>query len=452
MKRNWLVAGVMMLALLAGPAARAADDQAQQSYSTAEYSAFNAAVNEKDATQRVKLLDDFVAKYPNSTLLPYAYQSYYLAYSELRNYVQVMAYCDKLLALGDKVDAMQGLGMARLQALELRGRVFFLALGQRQLTTNDQFTAARDSATLGLKFINERTKPADITDEQFAQQNTSLKSLFYSVAGFASSQLKDFKSAADSFRESLKITPNDAALHYRLGLSYLQQDPPQHMDGFWEIARAVALKVQGEAQVRNYLKSQLNRYQLPTCDSLIDAQLNELIALAAGSAERPANFSIPSRADLDKALSENGTVEAITTNLKAGGDTAKRTWLAACGAEFPELIGKVFEVSDGADSVVVKIFSASTQEASEAGTAPNMELHIEGQPAAKRFKKDDLFVFAAALKNYTPEPFMLLLEKGKVRADTLPAEEKAPPKKAPPKKAPPKKAPAKRPPASGTGR
>ena len=189
------------------------------------------------------------------------------------------------------------------------------------------------------------------------------------------------------------------------------------------------------------------RYQQPVCDSLLDAQLNELITLAGGAADRPDKFKIPSRAELDKVLTENGTVEAISTNLKAGGDTAKTTWLAACGAEFPELIGKVFEVSENGETVVLKIFSASSQEAAEAGTAPNLEVHIEGQAAAQRFKKDDLFVFAATLKNFTPEPFMLQLEKGKVREDTLPAEEKAPAKKAPPKKAPAKRPPAKRPPA-----
>jgi hypothetical protein len=141
-------------------------------------------------------------------------------------------------------------------------------------------------------------------------------------------------------------------------------------------------------------------------------------------------------------LAESGTVEAISEKLKAGGDTAKQTWLAVCGADFPELIGKVIEVGgDGADAVKVKIFSASTQEATEAGTSANIELHIEGQARAKNFKKDDLFVFAGTLKSYTPEPFMLTIEKGKVREDTLPAEEK----KAPAKKAPPKKAPAKRP-------
>jgi len=219
------------------------------------------------------------------------------------------------------------------------------------------------------------------------------------------------------------------------------------MDGFWAVARAVAMKIQpGEAQVRNYLKSQLNRHQLPSCDTLIDAQLNELITLAGASADRPASFSIPSRAELDKTLQDNGTVDAIINGLKAGGDMSKRTWLAACGAEFPELGGKVFEVAEAEGAVVLKVFTASNEEAITAGTAPNLEVHVEGEPRAKLLKKDDLIAFSAALKSFTPEPFLLVVDKAKVREDTLPAEEKP---KVPPKKAPAKRPPTKRPPPKG---
>ncbi|HEV8385967.1 MAG TPA: hypothetical protein VGQ11_13945, partial [Candidatus Acidoferrales bacterium] len=407
MKRNWLVAAVILLALMTVPMVWAAGQaapqqpppqqpqQQQQAYTKDEYDKFNAAVNEKDATQRVRLLDDFAAKYPNSTLLPYVFRDYVVAYTELRNNLKVMESADRFLALGEKVDTMQGLETARLQVCILRAQAFFAALNARQLTTNEQFAAAREGAQKGLKLLDDLKKPENVAEEEFKKQTNAYRVMFHSVIGFAARQMKDFKGAIEAFRAAQAVTPNDASLYYQIGLSYLQQDPPQQMDGFWAIARSIALKVQGEAQIRTYLRNQLLRYQQPTCDSLLDAQLNELITLAATAAERPSNFSIPSRAELDKVLSENGTVEAISENLKAGGDKAKNTWLAACGAEFPELLGKVMEVgaADG-DAVVLKIFSASTQEATEAGTAANMELHVEGQPRAKGFKKDDLFVFA----------------------------------------------------------
>ena len=452
MKRNWLTAVVMTMALwAAGPAASTASAQATPqtpsqtpAYTTAERDMYVNAANEKDATQRVKLLDDFFAKYPNSTLLPYVYRDYFVAYAGLRNNLKVMENADKLLAVGDKVDALQGLESARLQAYVVRAQVFFPALNQRQLTTNEQFTAARSSAAEGLKFLAQVKKPEGVTDEQFKQQTDALRVLFDSVIGFAARQVKDYKGAIDAFQAALAISPNDAATYYQLGLSYLQQDPPQQQDGFWAIARAIGLKVQGEAQVRTYLKNQLTRFQNPLCDTLVDTQLNELITLAAGAAARPANYSVPSRADLDKALQEHGTIDSILTNLKAGGDTAKITWLAACGAEFPELGGKVFEATAADDSVVLKVFTAANEEAISAGTEPNIEVHVAGEPRAKLLKKDDLIAFSAALKSYTPEPFLLVVDKAKIREDTLPADEK--PGKAPPKKAPAKRPPTKKPP------
>jgi tetratricopeptide (TPR) repeat protein len=456
MKQNWLVAAVILLALLAVPVARVAAQEPQQpatpqqpqAYTKQEYDDFNAAVNEKDATRRVALLDGFATKYPSSTLLPYVYRDYVVAYTELKNNPKVMDSADKFLSLGDKVDSMQGLETARLQVAILRAQAFFAALNARQLTTNEQFATSREAAQNGLKLLDALKKPENAPEDQFKKQIDAYKVMFHSVIGFAAQQQKDAKGAIEAFRAALAITPNDGSIYYRIGLSYLQQDPPQYMDGFWAVARSIALKVQGEAQIRTYLRNQMLRYQQPVCDNLLDAQINELITLAGTTADRPENFKIPTRADLDKVLTENGTVELISENLKAGGDKAKNTWLAACGAEFPELLGKVIEVGSGdGDAVVLKIFSASTQEATEAGTAANMELHIEGQPRAKGFKKDDIFVFAGALKNFTPEPFTLTIEKGKVREDTLPTEAKAPPKKAPPKKAPAKRPATKRPPA-----
>jgi len=451
MKRNWLIAAVVMLALCAGPAARSAFAQeAKQtpSYTTAEYNAFQAAINEKDATQRIKLLDNFIAKYPNSTLLPYVYRDQLVAYASLKNNLKVMEIADKILGIGDKIDSMQGLESARLQAFVLRAQVFFPALNQHQLTSDEQFAAARGAAAQGLQFLGQVKKPENVSDEQFILQSNSLKVLFNSVIGFAARQAKDYTGAIDAFRAALVITPNDASLYYQIGLSSLQQDPPQMMDGFWAIARSIALKAQGEAQIRGYLKNQLIRYQNPVCESLIDAELNELITLAGTTADRPAGFSIPTRADLDKALQASGTVDAIVNGLKAGGDTSKLTWLSACGAEFPELGGKVFEVAAADDSVVLKVFTASTEEAITAGTEPNLEVHVAGEPRARLLKKDDLFAFSATLKSFTPEPFLLVVDKAKVREDTLPAEEK-PPAKAPAKKVPNKRPPTKRPPASG---
>jgi outer membrane biogenesis lipoprotein LolB len=67
------VAALVLPGLCARPAAAQDSQQSQANqappYTMPEYNAYQAAANEKDAKQRVKLRDDFVAKFPNSSLL-----------------------------------------------------------------------------------------------------------------------------------------------------------------------------------------------------------------------------------------------------------------------------------------------------------------------------------------------------------------------------------------------
>jgi hypothetical protein len=91
-------------ALAQAPAGQDAGAGKQQ-YTMAEYNAYQAAAAERNPAQQIKLLDDFVSKYPNSALLIYIYPLYYNAYSQLKNWPKVAEYADRLLAMGDKADA-----------------------------------------------------------------------------------------------------------------------------------------------------------------------------------------------------------------------------------------------------------------------------------------------------------------------------------------------------------
>src|SRR6516164_11040480 len=76
-------------------------------YTMAEYNAYQAAAAEKNPAAQIKLLDDFVSKYPNSSLLNYIYPLYYKNYGTQKNFPKTIDYCDKLLALGDKASASE---------------------------------------------------------------------------------------------------------------------------------------------------------------------------------------------------------------------------------------------------------------------------------------------------------------------------------------------------------
>lgn len=441
MMRKWIAtgAGLLWIALGMGTGAaklsaavQAAQDQSKPGYTLAEYNQYQAADKEANPQQKVKLLDDFVKAYPNSTLMPYVYRDYYTTYLQLKNYAQAIDYADKMIALGDKIDT-QG----RLEAYYTRAQAFYLGQADKNLQTPDALTKARDAATAGLKTLDDLKKPDNASADQFEQQKKGVKVLFNTVAALASTGLKDYQAAAGYYKAVLAITPDDPVSHYRLGIIYLQMNPPMGTDGFWELARAINLKIPNDAQVKAYLKNQITRYQQPSCDKLVDDQVNELLTLAASSNDRPATLNVPSAADLQKARDDTAN---FIPNLMAGGDAGKVMWLASCGLEYPDVGVRIMEppTVDG-DNVTLKVFRGNTPEEIEAATAPNMEVKIEGQPEAKRLEKDAVVRFTGTLVGYTQNPFMLTWDKAKINMEDLP-EEKGPAKKGPAKKAPAKKA------------
>ena len=433
MRKQWILAGSVALALavsIAIPVRTLAQDK--PAYTPAEYNAYTACANDKVAATRVRCLDDFVTKFPESTLLPFAYRIYYTSYNELRNFPKVIEYADKALALGDKLDAG-----SKLEAIYLRTLSFHASFNDKTPDAAQQAAKARTAAQDGLKALGELPKPEQMTPEQFEKQKEGPRTLFTYTIGYAAMQMKDYPAAIENFKTVLGWNPTDAATHYQLARAYLQQEPAQFEDGAWELARAIALKVSGEAQIRNYMRAQLQRYQQTACEKEIDAQINELIALAVSSPQRPAGHHIPTAAELEEARKNPGT---FLQALQAGGSQAKVTWLAMCGLEFPEVAGKVIEVANTGDSVMVKLFLGETAELTEAGTTPNMELKVVGQPAARLLKKDEAVRFSGTLARYTPEPFLISWENAKINPADLPEDKPAPPKKA--TKRPAKKRPA----------
>ncbi len=417
--RGIVLAVTLFLCWQAKPAA-AQDAPAQQpAYTIPEYNAFQACNAEKNAQTRLKCLDDFVGKFPKSTLMKYIDQMYWSTYNELKNYPKVTEYADKYVAESDaKAD-----NAARVQAYYSRCAVFEFAYNPKAADSTEQLNKAKAACQDGLTALNSLAKPENMTDQQFADQKKPVAALFYDTVGFAELQLKDYPSAATAFKNALTNAPTDGVAEYRLGVAYLQENPPLSMDGFWALARAVALKAPGDAQIKDYLRKQLVRYQQSGCDNLIDSQMSELLQLAAGAPERPATYSIPSAADLDK-VRQGLNILTVLTDLSGGGDKAKMTWLAVCGSDFPEVVGKVIDVTPGTDTVELHVFTGATSDEMEKATSANMDVKIAGQPEASRLQKDDGVRFSGTLTGYDPSPFMLHWEKGKVNAEDIPPEKK----------------------------
>ena len=435
-----LFTALILFCMAARPAAVRGQqaDQGKTTYTIPEYNAFQAANAEKDLTARLKLLDDFAAKFPNSTLNQYAFALYYQTYFDAKNYPKTIEYIDKLTGLGDAAD----LG-ARLSAYSRRVQVFPVVFNPKAPDAHDQLVKERDAAKQGAELLQKYPKPADskLTDDQFAEQKKPGIALFDAAAGFADLQLKDFPPAIEAFKTALADDPKDAVSAYRLGVAYLSETPAQSLDGFWYLARSINLKIQGDAQIKDYLRKQIINYEQPQCESLADQQLNELLTLAGTTGDRPSTYTIPSVTDLQK-IAGASTILTVFNDLTAGGDKAKLTWLALCGAQFPNVAGKIIEVKQGAGFLDFMVFFSASEEELQKATTANMDVkvwtaappagtpnaaQVIPQPDVARLAKDDGILFSGAIVSYDPSPLLLHWDQVKVDPTAIP--EKAEPGK-----------------------
>src|SRR5215475_12512738 len=416
MRRMCLLAISASLATWGATGSQAGQAAAQDA-SKPEYNSEQACGSDKNPASQVKCLDDFVSKYPNSALLIYVYPMYYQSYSQLKNWAKVIENADKLVALGDKVGPNEKYG-----ALYARAFAFNSLPGPEQAT---QAKAAMAAAEAGLKLVPDLKKPDPLDENAFNEQKKQASIYLNGTAAQAAMVLKDYPSAIKYYKAVLGINADEAITEYRLGQAYLASNPPQHLDGFWYVARAVTSKnatQQQSTQLKTYLRKLIVNYQQAACDSLIDAQLNELLQLAGSSAERPATYKIPSAADLDAARKDM-TIASVITDLKAGGDKAKVTWLASCGLEFPDVPGKLIEITPGADAVQLKVAFVTSDAEFDSKTTPDMDVKVVGQPDAAKLEKDNPVRFTGTLASYDPDPnFMLHWDKAKVNEEDIPKE------------------------------
>jgi hypothetical protein len=153
MERKWLRTGCLgfMFLMACRVAKPASQDQREKSfYTSTEYTAFQVADEEKNPHAKIKLLDDFSIKYPDSTLVPQVYRDYYLTYFSMTNYRRTVEYADKFLAFGNRIDPGD-----RLEALTDRAQAFFAGCGDAVFQTPEAYASAKTAAVQGLEAVSQ---------------------------------------------------------------------------------------------------------------------------------------------------------------------------------------------------------------------------------------------------------------------------------------------------------
>jgi hypothetical protein len=422
-------------------AAPAPASQAPVIKDPAEYNAYVSAVDPaKDANAKISGLEAFLTQYPNSVMKNQALEILMSTYQQAGNTKKTLETASKLLA----ADPCS------------RGSLTLLAYYDRLMAQNNDPNAkqlladAKKYGEQGEGCMPKWTKPDGTSDADWEKQKTQMTGIFSAAEGIAAltdgaaagqqhdaavkakddakaasseaEKEKDYAAAATALRKSVDGSPADFSVVYPLALAYLGQTPPDYQNGIWFAARAAALAPAGPAQtqVEKYARSQYVRFHGGD-----DGWADVLAAAKANSAQVPIKPAPTPAEQAHKMVQDTApdkmdfaTWEFVLTNGSQEDQDA--VWNA--------IKGKAVQMNG-------TIISTTSTEFMIAGSSDDIDakkaditLKFEEKVPVRLIPKDGAsFDFQGEPASYTPNPFMMVMEKGQLlRAKAAPPAKKPP--------------------------
>ena len=387
----------------AAPGQQPAASQAPVIKDPAEYNAYVAAVQQKDANAKISGLEAFLTQYPNSVMKNQALEILLGTYQQAGN-------VKKALETATKLVAVQPCSVPALFLLTYVNRV----TAQSGDANGKQESAdAEKYGQQGLDCLPKYQKPDGTSPDDFKKQVATMTENFEAGIGWGALQDKDNAKAAQHLKAAVEANPPDSqkdlALLYPLALSYLQQTPPDYQNGVWFAARAAAVApAPSQPGLEKYARSQYMKYHQG--DDGWDTVLN---AAKAGGPQvpipappTPADQAHDMVAKTPPDKMDFATWEFVLSNgSQADQDTV---WNAIKGKAV-QMVGTVisttpteFQVAGSSDDIDAK--------------KADITLKFEDKVPVKMIPKDgaDNFQFQGEPVSYTPNPFMMVMEKGQL--------------------------------------
>ncbi|MFZ0957037.1 MAG: hypothetical protein WAN60_11895 [Candidatus Sulfotelmatobacter sp.] len=400
-----LVTVVLGIAVIAGArvAAQPAQSQPAAPQSSApvikdpaEYNAYVAATQSKDPAAEISGLEAFLTQYPNSIMKNQALEILMSKYQETGNQAKTLETATKLVASDpNNVRALT------LLAYFDRMAAFGGAANAAQLNTD-----AKKYGQQGLDNLAKFTKPDGTSDADFQKMKDQMKAIFQAAIGFACLQSKDYACAIANLKPAADANPADLSIIYPLALSYLGQTPPDYQNGIWFAARAAAIApAQNQPGLEKYARAQYVKFH--------QGEDGWPAILAAAKANGPQAPIPPPPTPADQAHAM-----AIATPPDQM-DFAQWEFILGNGAQADQDL--VWNAIKGkAVQLVGTVIKATPTEFDIAGSLDDIDakkaditLTFEEQVPARLIPKEGASIdFQGEPSAYTPNPFMMTMEKG----------------------------------------
>jgi hypothetical protein len=407
-----LVAVVLGVAVVAG-----AQDAAQQTQGgqpaapqsqapvikdPAEYNAYVAAMGQKDINAKISGMEAFLTQYPNSVMKNQALEILMGAYQQAGNVKKTMETATKLVT----ADTCNVRGLA------------LLAYFDRVLAQGGDPNAKQllvDGKKYGQQGLDCLPK---VTDPDLLKNKSQMEGIFNSVIGIADLQDKDYAGATQHLRPSADANATDFSVVYPLALSYWPDPktpttPENTLNAIWYASRASAIApAQVQAQIEKYARSLYVRFHGGDdgwADVLAKAKagtaappdLATLIKPAPTPAEQAHNMIAATSPD----KMDFATWEFVLTN---GSQADQDTVWSAIKGKAVQMNGTVisttpteFQIAGSSDDIDAK--------------KADITLKFEDKVPVRMIPKDgSSFDFQGEPASYTPNPFMMVMEKGRL--------------------------------------
>jgi tetratricopeptide (TPR) repeat protein len=398
----------------------------------AEYNAYVGAVQQTDPAAKVSGLEAFLTQYPNSVMKNQALEILMGTYQQTGNSQKTLDTATKLVASDpNNVRAMTLL--AYFDRMKAQG-------GDPNAT--QLLADAKKYAQMGLDALPKFTKPDGTSDADFQKMKDQMTGIFDSALGMAAltdaskatapdEKQKDYATAIQDLKPAADANPTDFSVVYPLALAYLTPpdpktplDPANAVNGIWYAARAsVVAPPQAQAQIEKYAKGQYRKYHGG------EDGWTDVLAQAKANPAQPAGFTIkpaPSPADQAHAM------VAATAPEKM--DFATWEFVLSNGSQADQdlvwnaIKGKAVQMNGTVISTTPTEFQIAGSSDDIDAKKSDITLKFEEAIPVKMIPKDGApFDFQGEPASYTPNPFMMTMEKGKLLKAAAPAPTKRTP-------------------------
>src|SRR5579871_6942649 len=386
----------------AAPAAAAPQAAAPVIKDPAEYNAYVAAIQQKDANAKISGLEAFLTQYPNSVMKNQALEVLLGTYQQSGNVKKAMETATKLVAAEP----------CPVPAL------FLLTYVNRVTAQGGDANGKQESADAGkygqqgLDCLPKYQKPEGTTDADFQTQTKTMKENFNAGIGWGALQDKDYAKAAQYLKAAVESNPPDSekdlALLYPLALSYLQQNPPDYQNGVWYAARAAAVApAASQPGIEKYARSQYIKYHQGDdgWDNVINAAKAGGPQVPIPAPPTPADQAHDMVAKTPPDKMDFATWEFVLSNgSQADQDTV---WNA--------IKGKAVQMNGTVISTEPEQFMIAGSSDDIDAKKADITLNFEDKVPTRLVPKDGAsFDFQGEPASYTPNPFMMVMEKGQL--------------------------------------